>query len=112
MKRSRYGVKRARTSDGRSYASAWERECAANLRLMEKAGAISDLKEQVSFALVVNGITIERYIADFVYTDKRTGLHVVADAKNGLITADYKRKRKWMKAAHGITITELHKRGR
>ena len=76
---------------------------------MEKAGAISDLKEQVSFALVVNGVTIERYVADFTYTED--GKFTVADAKNGLITADFKRKRKWMKAAHGIEILELHRRG-
>lgn len=110
MKRSRYGVKRARTGDGRSYASKWERECAAKLRLLERAGKITDLQEQVRFHLRLNGVLIETYVADFTWTE--AGEPVVADAKAGLITIDYRRKRKWMKAHHGIEIREMHKGGK
>lgn len=107
-KPSRYGVKRVEGSDGRSYASAWEREAMGELRLREKIGELRDLKFQVWFHLVVNGTRIESYIADATAVEKKSGKLLVFDAKRGLITSDYARKRKWMKAAHGIEIVELH----
>ena len=66
-------------------------------------GFISDLKLQVGFELITDGILIEKYIADFTYIEN--GEYVVEDTK-GKKTSDYKRKRKWMKNILGIEIKE------
>jgi hypothetical protein len=108
LKRSRFGVARVKGSDGRSYGSAWEREACSLLRLRERVGEIRDLRFQVWFHLEIGGVRIESYVADAVYTDAATDAVVIVDAKNGLITDTYRRKRKWM-AATGRPITEMHK---
>lgn len=81
------------------------------LRLLERAGKISDLKRQVRFRLIpaqdVDGACRERpadYIADFVYT--KDGAQIVEDAK-GVRTPEYILKRKLMLWVHGIAISEV-----
>ena len=66
----------ARKSGG--YASRKEHRRANELKLLQKAGIISNLREQVRYELIPaqydkQGKLIERscsYVADFVYTDK------------------------------------------
>ena len=78
------------------------------LKRMEMAKLISQLRCQVPYVLVVNGVLICKYIADFVYLDE-AGRRVVEDVK-GVRTRDYILKAKLMKACHGITILETGKR--
>ncbi len=95
------------------HASGKEHGRAMMLRLMQRAGEISGLREQVSFELIpaqrdADGQLLERscrYVADFVYTDNRTGLTVVEDSK-GVRTPEYRIKRKLMLHVHGIRIKE------
>lgn len=71
---------------------------------MEKLGAISGLKRQVSFDLhAPGGEKITSYKADFVYTLE--GKFIVEDFK-GHKTEMYLMKKKWMEAEHGIIIKE------
>jgi hypothetical protein len=94
------------------YDSRKEHRRANELRLMQRAGLISDLREQVSYELIpaqrgADGKVIERacsYVADFVYTD-RDGNTVVEDTK-GVRTDVYVIKRKLMLQVYGIRITE------
>ena len=94
------------------YASRKEHRRANELRLMQRAGLITNLREQVSYELIptqcgADGKVLERaceYIADFVYTDK-DGKTVVEDAK-GVKTKEYIIKRKLMLHVHGIRIVE------
>ena len=94
------------------YASRKEHRRACELRFMQKAGIISDLKEQVPFELIPSqrgedGKVIERacsYIADFVYKDASGNL-AVEDTK-GVRTKEYIIKRKLMLRVHGIRISE------
>lgn len=94
------------------YASKREAKRAAELQALERAGRISNLREQVKFLLIpaakdANGKTIERacsYFADFVYNDER-GYPVVEDAK-GARTRDYVIKRKLMYMVHGVRVRE------
>lgn len=94
------------------YASRKEHRRANELRLLQRAGLISNLREQVPYELIPtqrapDGKVIERacsYIADFVYTDQH-GNTVVEDTK-GVRTDVYRIKRKLMLHVHGITITE------
>ena len=92
------------------------------LKLLQKAGEISDLRLQVKYILIPTqyepgsisklgrnkkGKVIERecsYIADFVYQEN--GETVVEDTK-GMKTKDYIIKRKLMLYIHGIRIREV-----
>ena len=94
------------------YHSRKEHRRANELRLMQRAGLITNLREQVSYELIptqrgADGKVLERacdYIADFVYTDK-DGKTVVEDTK-GVKTKEYIIKRKLMLHVHGIRIVE------
>ena len=75
------------------------------LRLLERAGQISELKRQVAFELIPkqDGERSVKYIADFVYT--KDGKMVVEDAK-GAKTPAYIIKRKLMLFVHKIRVKE------
>ena len=105
------------------HASHKEHGRATQLKLMQRAGLISNLREQVSYTLIptqygecgtdLKGKTVRvllekccRYVADFVYTDNATGREVVEDTK-GYRTKDYIIKRKLMLYIHGIRIKEV-----
>lgn len=110
------------------HASRKEHKRAVLLRLWERTGKISHLREQVPFELipaqydeielniVATGtnppkpkrILLEhpcRYIADFVYVDS-DGNTIVEDTK-GVRTKEYIIKRKLMLWIHGIRIHEV-----
>lgn len=99
----------------RGYDSKKEARRADVLKLMEKSGYISDLREQVSYELLpsqyvkdyngkeVCGRMNMRYVADFVYVEN--GKTVVEDCK-GYRTTDYKRKKRLMKLILNIEIKE------
>ena len=99
------------------------------LKMLENAGKISDLRRQVKFVLIPcqieksnelyksgrnkgkfkPGKLLERecsYIADFVYFDVDKYKLVVEDTK-GMRTKDYIIKRKLMLFRHGIRIVEV-----
>ena len=99
------------TKDGITYDSVKEYRRFCELSLLERAGAIADLKRQVKFELIpsqrVDGKVVERpctYVADFVY--REGGKTVVEDTK-GFRTKDYIIKRKLMLQVHGIRIREV-----
>lgn len=105
---NKYGAKRVG-----GHASKREHKRAGELKLMQFAGEISNLREQVTYELIPeqkdkDGNLLEhscRYIADFVYNDKK-GKLVVEDTK-GFQTKEYKIKRKLMLFIHGIRIVEI-----
>lgn len=91
------------TVDGESFDSKLEAKRWAILKILVMAGHVTDLKRQVSFDLIVNGLLIGRYVADFTYL--LHGEPVVNDAK-GVRTPVYRLKKKLMQACHGISIYE------
>lgn len=105
-KRNKYGAKK---SGG--YDSKKERNRANELKLMQRAGLISNLREQVKYVLIPTqrnstGGLLEKecsYYADFVYD--KDGTTVVEDTK-GVRTPEYRLKRKLMLYVHGISIVE------
>lgn len=116
--KNKYGAQRTGT-----HASKKEHDRAARLRLWQRAGLISDLREQVPFTLIppqygecgtdLKGKPVKvlleracRYVADFVYIDTETGRTVVEDTK-GFRTREYIIKRKLMLLVHGIRIKEV-----
>ena len=93
-----------RDSSGTYWASRREYDRWQHLRVCKIAELISDLKRQVRFLLVVNGIKIGVYVADFTY--EHDGVKVVEDAK-GYQTRVYKIKKRLMKALYSIEIKEV-----
>lgn len=124
--RSKYGS-RKQTVSGIIFDSRKEARRFQELRLLELAGEISDLRLQVKYVLIPTqrapsfevykrgpnkgrrkpGEVMEKecaYIADFVYT--KGGETVVEDAK-GVRTKEYIIKRKLMLERYGIRIKEV-----
>ena len=109
---SKYHSHKVITPDG-VFDSKREYTRWCELKLMQRAGLITDLKRQVKYELLPTqraagkkGMVIEYpvyYIADFVYTEN--GREVVEDSK-GAKTPEYIIKRKLMLYFHGIRIKE------
>jgi len=87
------------------YASKREAQRARELSMMQQAGMISGLQEQVWFELTPKRGRLREssYVADFVYM--QDGKQVVEDCK-GMQTPVYKLKRKLMLHFHNIEILE------
>ena len=95
------------TVDGITFDSKKEYNRYCELKLLEKAGLIEDIKRQVKFELIPKqeGERAVNYVADFVYYDKN-GEMVVEDTK-GVRTKEYIIKRKLMLWRFGIQILEV-----
>ncbi|MFC3060035.1 DUF1064 domain-containing protein [Paenirhodobacter populi] len=109
-KNPKYGNKRVKTEDGdfdsQREAGRWE-----SLKLLQRAGQITDLKRQVKIPLMGrDGPLLTEtgrqrfYVADFTYFDVALGIPVVEDSK-GARTKEYLLK-KSVCAAQGITVKE------
>lgn len=103
MRTRKYRNKKV-TFDGYTFDSLKEYCRYVELKILQKAGEISDLKLQVKFELTFNAVKICSYIADFTYT--QAGDKVVEDVK-GFKTGIYSIKRKLMLAFYGIKIKEV-----
>lgn len=114
---------RKMTIDGITFDSYREGRRYSELKMLLKAGEITDLRRQVKYVLIPaqrepdttgprggvrKGMLLERecaYIADFVYLTKE-GEQIVEDTK-GVRTPEYVIKRKLMLYVHGIRIKEI-----
>lgn len=102
---------RKQTIDGYVFASKREAQRYSELKMLEKAGEISNLELQKRFELIpsqrIGGKVVERpcyYVCDFAYCEG--GKQVIEDAK-GMKTEVYKIKKKLMLYKYGITIKEV-----
>ena len=95
--------------DGINFPSEKEAKRYCDLKILERAGQIKNLKRQVTFPLVVKGHPIfpHGYIADFTYFEKdgEAWRYVVEDAK-GFRTETYETKKQLMFAIYGVIIRE------
>lgn len=124
MRYEKYGNKKT-TVDGIEFDSRKEASRYCELKLLQRAGQISNLELQKDFELIPaqyeyferygkQGQRLKdgkkciensvKYKADFVYTEN--GKTVVEDTK-GMKTKDYIIKRKLMLYIHGIRIKEI-----
>lgn len=111
QKRAKYQNKNT-TVDGIEFDSKAEASRWCALRLLEKAGAISDLKRQVPFDLVPSvklagaraAKPAIKYVADFTYVER--GALVVEDTKSAATAklSDFRMKLHLMKHVHGIDV--------
>lgn len=107
--RSKYRAKRTEV-DNIFFASKREASRYSELRLLEKAGAISTLKLQVPFPLIVEGQRVGIYVADFSYVEK--GQLVIEDCKGyrdnrSPVYRLFKLKAALVKAIYGQEVREV-----
>ena len=117
MRKNKYNARKVKV-DGIVFASQKEADRWRELKLLERAGKITELRRQVPFLLIPTqrefcseidkkGKVLERkcsYYADFVYM--QNGKQIVEDAK-GKRTDEYVIKRKLMLFLQGIRIREV-----
>ena len=103
-RRSKYG-NQATYVDGRRFSSKREAARYQTLRLLELAGEIRALECQPRYPLVVAGVKVGTYVADFVYATAEGAL-VVEDAK-GVRTPVYRLKAKLLRALYGHEVREV-----
>ena len=95
---------RPTTVDGIRFASQKEARRYQELRLLERAGEITQLELQPRYRLdAAGGEFIGEYRADFRYLS--VGVEVVEDVK-GVRTSLYRWKKRHVEAQYGIAITE------
>lgn len=95
-------------ADGFRYHSRAEAKVAAELELRVKAGDIADFERQVNVPLIVNGIKVCTYIADFLILHN-DGTRELLEVK-GWRTPEWKLKEKlvratWLHENPGIRFT-------
>ena len=110
--RPKYGNRRITLGDGEVFDSVAEARRWGELLLLQRGGAIRDLRRQVRFELVPaqrdpagRAVRAVSYVADFVY-EEAAGRQVVEDVK-GVRTAEYRLKAKLMLWRHGIVVKEV-----
>lgn len=93
---------------GHKFDSQAEGKRYRELLLMEKAGEITGIKHHPKFPIIVNGVNICTYIADFEYWVKFMDVSkhpelIIEDVK-GIQTPIFRLKQKLMVACHGIDV--------
>lgn len=116
---NKYGAKKVTAPDGQVFDSKREYHRYCELKLLERAGKIRDLRRQIKYVLIPSQHEgqykelLERecsYIADFVYIDVDSGKEVVEDVKGYKRGAAYQLfsiKRKLMLFKFGIRVLEV-----
>lgn len=94
--------------DGIEFDSIKESRRYGELKLLERAGEIKALCTQTAFPLMVNGVRVASYKADFVYLRQPDGSQVIEDVKSPFTRKNpvYRLKAKIM-AAMGQPIVEV-----
>jgi hypothetical protein len=109
---SKYHAKPQRV-DGRWFGSEAEAHRYRELSQLQAAGVIDRLELQPSFDLVVNGVLVARYRADFRYDvidDRGAVLRTVVEEVKGAETDMFKLKLKLAQALHRVAIVVLPSR--
>lgn len=110
--RGRFPVaeKAARTVDGIVFDSKKEAARYAELRLLVRAGQISELEAQVPCNVRIAGRHFCTFTCDFVYRE-RDGKLVYEEVKSSGTAKDaaYRLRRKAAELYHGIEVTEIIK---
>ena len=93
------------TLDGIRFASQAEGKRYLELKALEASGEITHLELQPKYTIVINGVKVCTYIADFRY---RTKTNAVVEDVKGMLTPVYRLKKKMVEAMFpGTAITEI-----
>lgn len=102
---NKYGSKPTKTSDGTADSKGEARRY-EDLKLLQQAGEIKNLKFHPRYDIDINGVRICTYEADSSYYDVHKQTEVVEDAK-GCRTELFKLKKRLMFAVYGIIVEEF-----
>ena len=100
---SKYKAIKTQNPDGTWFDSKKEAKRYAELLILQRSGQISNLRLQPRYDMILNGVKICSYSADFRYLD---GLKLVVEDVKGYKTPVYNLKKKMMRAFHAIEIFE------
>lgn len=92
---------------GARFDSTGEFKRWCDLRMMERGSLIKNLRRQVTYELIVSGVLICKYRADYAYDERviTDWVPVVEDFKSpATMSPIFAIKRKLMKACHGIEV--------
>lgn len=103
-RRGKYNARKTEV-DGFVFDSRKEANRYQELKILEAAGEIVDIRMQVKYHCTVNGKKICTYIADFEYTTTKDQKVHTEDVK-GYKTEVYKLKKKLVEALFNIEIEE------
>jgi len=103
MRTHKYNAKPA-VVDGIKFPSRREAARYSELKLLERAGRIQNLRLQVRYPLTINNQSCGHYVSDFNYVEN--GQEIVEDVK-GFVTDVFRLKKKLMRAIHGIEVREV-----
>lgn len=102
---NKFGAQSYTDADGKFHASKAEGMRWHELKLLHRAGRITNLIHQPEFSLTINGTRICSYRADAEYIDS-DGNRVIEDTK-GVETPLFRIKRKLMSAVLGLDVTVI-----
>ena len=106
MGKSRFAAVRT-TVDGITFASKREAKRYGELKLLQRAGEIAELKIQPAFPVEIGGHHFCIYTGDFSYTDK-SGARIIEDCKSSGTAKDtaYLLRKKAAELFYGIKVIE------
>lgn len=100
------------TVDGVTFASKAEAARYGELKLLAAHGSVRNLELQPVFQIVVNGVRVGKYLADFRYELREgSGWRTVVEDVKGVETALYRLKAKLVRAIHGVEIVLVRRGG-
>lgn len=99
---TKYGAIRTAV-DGITFDSKKEARYYSDLKLLERAGEVTDVELQKPFVITINGVLVCTYRADFCFYDTREKRPRVVDVK-GMDTPVSKLKRKLVRAQYGVEV--------
>lgn len=110
-RRNKYGANAVRDEAHGWFASTGEHGRWYELLRLQEAGYIANLRRQVRYPLVVGGVKVADYLADFVYDEHHAdyyevGRRTIVEDFKGRRTEGYKLKKRLMLGCHGIEIRE------
>lgn len=96
--------------EGERFDSKREYRRWCDLKVMEQAGEIVQLRRQTRWKLIVGSVLVCTYVDDFDYMKGDTGERVVEDIKSPITAKNpvYRLKRKLMKACYDIDVAEVY----
>jgi hypothetical protein len=105
---NKYHARKMR-DDNYVFDSMVEHRRYCELRLLLRAGEITDLVVHPAYEIKVNGVKIARYTADFRYLAVKTQQEIVEDVKGAATRTkrDYRLICKLMWAVHHIRVIEI-----
>lgn len=101
--RNKFGAVKV-SLDGHTFDSRAEAAVYCELKLLQRGGHLTDLTVHPKYELVVEGVKIASYTADFSFREEGRTRVIDVKGKPTAARRDFKLVRSLMKAVHGIDV--------